>query len=369
MTIGTDAQCFKVGGAVRDTLLGRPVSEVDWVVVGSTPQAMLDAGFSQVGKDFPVFLHPTTHEEYALARTERKRGRGYHGFDIDAHPDVTLEEDLQRRDLTVNAMAMTEDGEIIDPYGGQRDLEARLLRHVSPAFAEDPLRVLRTARFAARYHYLGFRVADETLELMRQLSHSGELGTLAKERVWQELQKGLSERSPQIMLSTLQACDALAALFPEWAEHTDEEHLALLARSTELNVDCRFALATSALPTDSVKKLCTQLNAPKVPAHLAQLYRRVLPLPQADSGSAEDTLHVLERADTLRRPELIEQLCEMESVRTGDHYQHLMQAADAMRAVTSDALIAQGFSGKALGEALREARLQAVSDSLKETAP
>ena len=266
-------------------------------------------------------------------------------------------------------MAMTEDGEIIDPYGGQRDLDARLLRHVSPAFAEDPLRVLRTARFAARYHYLGFSVADETLALMRQLSHSGELSTLAKERVWQELQKGLGERSPQIMLSTLQACDALPALFPDWAEHTDDKLLSLLAKSTQLSVDCRFALATSALPAASVKKLCAQLNAPKVPAHLAQLYSRVLPLPQANSSSADEALELLEQADTLRRPELIEQLCELESLRTGDNYQYLLQAASAMRGVTSDALIAQGFSGKALGKALREQRLQAVSDSLQETAP
>ncbi|MBB3048126.1 tRNA nucleotidyltransferase (CCA-adding enzyme) [Litorivivens lipolytica] len=364
MKLADGAQCYKVGGAVRDYLLKRDVKEVDWVVVGSTPQAMLAAGFTQVGKDFPVFLHPSTHEEYALARTERKRGRGYHGFEIDAHPDVTLEEDLQRRDLTVNAMAMTDEGDIIDPYRGQHDLEARLLRHVSPAFAEDPLRVLRTARFAARYHYLGFTIAEETLALMRQLSRSGELATLAKERVWQEIQKGLGEQSPQVMLSTLQDCEALPTLFPEWADSIEPSLLDLLSHSTALSVDCRFALSTSGLSHKVVKCLCTELTVPKVPGHLAQLYATVLPLPHVDDCSPEAAQALLEKADVLRRPELIEQLCAVEALRTGQDYKHLLSAAAAMQAVTSDALIAEGFSGKALGQALREQRLHAIKNAL-----
>ena len=186
---------YKVGGAVRDRLLGRPVTEIDWVVVGATAEAMLEQGYRPVGADFPVFLHPQSGEEYALARTERKSGRGYGGFTFHASPEVTLEEDLIRRDLTINAIAEDQQGNLIDPYGGQRDLQARQLRHVSPAFAEDPLRVLRVARFAARYAPLGFSVAPETLELMHQLAESGELDALTPERSWKEISRALMELS------------------------------------------------------------------------------------------------------------------------------------------------------------------------------
>lgn len=189
---------YLVGGAVRDALLGLPVKDKDWVVVGATPQEMLDAGYQQVGRDFPVFLHPQTHEEYALARTERKSGSGYTGFTCYAAPDVTTEADLQRRDLTINALARDDDGQIIDPYHGRRDLEARLLRHVSPAFGEDPLRVLRVARFAARYAHLSFRIADETLALMREMTAAGELEHLTPERVWKETENALTTRNPQV---------------------------------------------------------------------------------------------------------------------------------------------------------------------------
>lgn len=210
-------QIYKVGGAVRDRLLGRTVSEVDWLVVGATPEEMQARGFRPVGADFPVFLHPQTGEEYALARTERKSGRGYGGFTFHASPDVTLEEDLQRRDLTINAIAEDHSGQLIDPYGGQSDLQARLLRHVSPAFAEDPLRVLRVARFAARYAELGFRIAGETLELMRQLARSGELSALTAERSWKEISRALMEPRPDVFIQVLQDCEALAELFPELA--------------------------------------------------------------------------------------------------------------------------------------------------------
>ena len=206
------ARIYQVGGVVRDELLGRPNADRDYVVVGVTPETMLASGFRPVGRDFPVFLHPDTNEEYALARTERKHGRGYRGFEFFASPDVTLEEDLARRDLTINAMARSEDGRLVDPYGGQSDLAAGLLRHVSPAFVEDPLRVLRVARFAAR---LGFAVAPETEALMRAIVTSGELGTLAPERIWQELAKGLSEARPSRMLAVLRECGALAQLLPE----------------------------------------------------------------------------------------------------------------------------------------------------------
>jgi tRNA nucleotidyltransferase (CCA-adding enzyme) len=203
---------YRVGGSVRDELLGRPVADRDWVVVGATPEMLIASGFKPVGRDFPVFLHPETREEHALARTERKHGRGYRGFEFFASPEVTLEQDLTRRDLTINAMARDEDGVLIDPFHGANDLRAGVLRHVSPAFAEDPLRVLRVARFAARF---GFTVAPETRELMRQLVASGELAELAPERVWQELSRGLMEAQPSRMLAVLRDCGALGQLLPE----------------------------------------------------------------------------------------------------------------------------------------------------------
>jgi len=206
---------YLVGGAVRDKLLGRTVRERDWVVVGATPEQMKALGYRQVGRDFPVFLHPETHEEYALARTERKTAPGYRGFEVHAAPEVTLEEDLQRRDLTINALAEDETGEIIDYHGGLDDLDKRLLRHVSPAFAEDPVRILRVARFAARYAHLGFRVADETIGLMRRMVEDGEADALVPERIWQELEKALGERSPAVFFEVLRDCGALKVIFPE----------------------------------------------------------------------------------------------------------------------------------------------------------
>ncbi|HXQ99184.1 MAG TPA: multifunctional CCA addition/repair protein, partial [Pseudomonas sp.] len=208
-------QIYKVGGAVRDRLLGKPVADTDWVVVGASTDDMLIKGYRPVGTDFPVFLHPLTGEEYALARTERKTGRGYGGFVFHASPDVTLEQDLIRRDLTINAIAEDKDGHLTDPYHGQRDLELRILRHVSPAFAEDPLRVLRVARFAARYAPDGFTIARETLQLMRQLSGSGELQALTPERSWKEISRALMEREPQVFIEVLRDCGALEVLMPE----------------------------------------------------------------------------------------------------------------------------------------------------------
>ena len=206
---------YLVGGAVRDQLLGFPVKDRDWIVVGATPATLLSLGYQQVGKDFPVFLNPKTKEEYALARTERKAGAGYTGFICDFSPTITLEQDLIRRDLTINAMAQSEDGEIIDPYGGKQDLENRILRHISPAFSEDPLRVLRVARFAARYNSLGFKIASETLALMSELAQSGELQHLTAERVWLETEKALNEKNPEIYFETLHKTGALRVLFPE----------------------------------------------------------------------------------------------------------------------------------------------------------
>lgn len=206
---------YLVGGAVRDRLLDYPVLERDWLVVGATPDTMLEQGYKPVGKDFPVFLHPQTHDEYALARTERKTAPGYKGFDVDANPRVTLEEDLLRRDLTINAMAIGEDGVLVDPFQGQQDLRNRILRHVSPAFSEDPVRILRVARFTARYAHLGFRVAEETRQLMQAMVKSGEADHLVAERVWAELYKALTETTPAAFFQTLKECDALAVIFPE----------------------------------------------------------------------------------------------------------------------------------------------------------
>ncbi|HHJ80914.1 MAG TPA: multifunctional CCA addition/repair protein, partial [Candidatus Tenderia electrophaga] len=208
-------QIYQVGGAVRDKLLGLPVKDHDWVVVGATPDEMRQQGYRQVGKDFPVFLHPQTHEEYALARTERKTGPGYTGFTFHAAVDVSLEEDLIRRDLTINAIAMAEDGSITDPFNGQRDLQQKVLRHVSPAFSEDPVRILRIARFYARFAPLGFTIADETLSLMQTMVSHGEVDTLVAERVWQESQRALGEQQPRAFFETLRHCGALARIFPE----------------------------------------------------------------------------------------------------------------------------------------------------------
>ena len=208
-------QIYLVGGAVRDKLLKRPFHERDWVVVGATPEAMLSLGYRQVGKDFPVFLHPESHEEYALARTERKMAPGYYGFNVHATPDVTLEEDLLRRDLTINAMAEQHDGTLVDPFNGQQDIKDRVLRHVSPAFSEDPVRILRLARFAARFAHLGFTIAEETMMLMREMVESGEVDALVAERVWAELDKALGEQSPSRFFEVLRECGALARLFPE----------------------------------------------------------------------------------------------------------------------------------------------------------
>src|SRR6476660_2054061 len=249
-------KAYIVGGAVRDELLGLPVKDRDWVVVGATPEEMLAKGFKPVGKDFPVFLHPRTHEEYALARTERKSGRGYKGFTVHASPEVTLEEDLRRRDLTINAMAKAEDGTLIDPYGGKRDLEQHILRHVSEAFAEDPVRILRVARFAARF---GFDVAPETMALMKQMVASGEADYLVPERVWQEFAKGLMEAAPARMFAVLQECGLRPKLLPELgAVGTLQGSLAQ-----------RFArLRWQAEPKD-VEKLCDRLKVPSEPRELA----------------------------------------------------------------------------------------------------
>lgn len=381
-------QIYKVGGAVRDRLLGRPVTEVDWVVVGASAEQMQTLGYRPVGADFPVFLHPKTGEEYALARTERKSGRGYGGFTFYASPEVTLEEDLIRRDLTINAMAENEQGQLFDPYNGQADLAARTLRHVSPAFAEDPLRVLRVARFAARYAELGFTVADETLALMRQLAESDELQALTPERCWKEISRALMEPRPDVFVQVLRDCGALAVLFPEidtlFADHTgkDEQLLRVLRQCAhhEQSVSIRWACLLHPLEQNSSEpgsnqRLIEAVNARyKVPRDCQELALLVGEFQRhaqraLELGAAE-LFDMLQHFDIHRRPERFEQFiaaCEMiasahSSSEQRSHPQSawLRTAADAVRSVEAKTLIAQGYKGAELGEALKRERFNAI---------
>ena len=408
-------QIYKVGGAVRDRLLGRPISEVDWVVVGASAEQMLELGYRPVGADFPVFLHPQTGEEYALARTERKSGRGYGGFTFHASPDVTLEQDLIRRDLTVNAMAEDDQGNLIDPYNGQQDLEARILRHVSPAFAEDPLRVLRVARFAARYAPLGFSVAPETLMLMRQLAESGELAHLTAERSWKEISRALMEPRPDVFVQVLRDCGALAALLPEvddlfgvpqpQAHHpeidTGVHVLSVLRQCAEhdqpLNVRWASLLhdvGKGLTPEDEwprhiaheqkglrlIQAINERCKAPRDCAELAMLVgefhthgHRALEL------RPSTLLELLQRFDVFRRPQRFAEFvaaCEMDArgrlgLEQRDYPQgaYLLGAAEAARQVPVKPLLEKGFKGAELGEALNRERLQALKAYKAQHAP
>jgi len=402
---------YLVGGAVRDQLLGRAVTERDWVVVGATPQAMLDAGFRPVGSDFPVFLHPDSGEEYALARTERKQGHGYHGFVFQADPSVTLEQDLERRDLTVNAMAREPGGALVDPYGGLQDLKARRLRHVSPAFAEDPLRVLRVARFAARYHYLGFYVADETLTLMRTLADSGELAHLTAERVWKETARALMERTPQIYFQVLEQCGALKVILPELAAlrgipqraeyHPEVDTLVhqylVLEQASRMNLSlpARYAVLVHDLGKGTTpqsewprhiahelrsKKLADKVSERlKVPRDCAELGRLVAEFHTHAHRALElrpDTLWKLFRTlDIARRPERLADFvmaCEADargreglSENPYPQADYLRAAARAALAIDINALKQQGHEGAALGQAIERARIQALTEHKK----
>ncbi|WP_342247856.1 multifunctional CCA addition/repair protein [Pseudomonas sp. OTU2001] len=359
---------YKVGGAVRDRLLGRPVSDIDWLVVGATVEEMHAKGFRPVGADFPVFLHPKTGEEYALARTERKSGRGYGGFTFHASPDVTLEEDLIRRDLTINAMAEDEMGTVYDPYHGQDDLDQRLLRHVSPAFAEDPLRVLRVARFAARYAPLGFRVADETLELMRQISASGELQALTAERSWKEIERALMEAQPQVFFQVLHACGALRELLPEFDD--TPKALAALEQAAmhEQTLQVRWACLLQSLTPGAIKAVNQRLKAPRECQELALLTGECLKLGnQAQELPATALLELLQKFDVYRRPQRFEDFliaCEMTALGEGKagypQADYLRGAAAAARAVDVKPLVLTGLTGQALGEALKGERLKAL---------
>jgi len=401
---------YLVGGAVRDALLDYPVAEQDWVVVGARPEDLLAQGYRQVGKDFPVFLHPETRQEYALARTERKRGHGHTGFTVDYNPSVSLEDDLRRRDLTINAMAQDSAGRIIDPYGGRADLEQRLLRHVSDAFAEDPLRVLRTARFAARYAHLQFTVAPATIELMAKIVAAGELDHLPPERVWQELDKAMGERNPEVFVQVLRDCGALEQLLPEVdvlfgipqpAQHHPEidtgEHLLMALRQAAALSDAsevRFAvllhdLGKGTTPREQwprhigheargdklVAGVCDRLRAPRRHRELARhVCRYHLQCHRALELRGKTVLKLLTATDALRRPDRFEPFllaCEADArgrlgLERQDYPQadYLRRALAAARGVTAGQFAGQDLSGEALGRAI-EAERERVLEAMR----
>jgi tRNA nucleotidyltransferase (CCA-adding enzyme) len=338
---------------VRDELLGLPVQDRDYVVVGSTPEEMERLGYKPVGKDFPVFLHPQTHEEYALARTERKSGRGYKGFSVHASPEVTLEDDLRRRDLTINAMAKAADGSLIDPYGGKRDLEQRILRHVSEAFAEDPVRILRVARFAARF---GFSVAPETMALMRRMVQSGETDYLVPERVWQEFAKGLMEREPERMFEVLEACSLQKKLLPELRER--------IGLSGSLAV--RFARLCWPLKESEVEALCERLKVPSDVRELALLAcRNRVALRASRIATPQALLELLKRADAFRRPVRFGELLEVarRDVPIVDTTR-LERAYKAAAAVDAGAVAAAAPSPADIPRLIDERRIEAITRAL-----
>jgi tRNA nucleotidyltransferase (CCA-adding enzyme) len=350
---------YLVGGAVRDALLGRPVHEKDYVVIGATVDEMLAQGFQPVGKAFPVFLHPNTKEEYALARTEKKVDKGYHGFTFHADPSVTLEEDLIRRDLTINAIAQDEEGHLIDPYGGQKDLNDRVLRHVSDAFVEDPVRILRIARFSARFAPLGFTVAPETLRLMRTMVENGEVDALVAERVWKEMQSALGEPCPEAFFELLQSCGALQKLFPEiqaW-----EKPLTALKASVKLTQDpiIRFAALMQAQNTDTLDAFSKHYRLPNEYPELASLVIRFQdPCHRALLLSAEELITLLESLDAFRRPERLDPwltACEVAAPEAERIRKAYRAAADV-----DTAALAQGLQGLAIREAIHQARVAAI---------
>lgn len=402
-------QVFRVGGAVRDALLGWPVHDEDWVVVGATPEEMILAGYLPVGKDFPVFLHPETREEYALARTERKTARGYHGFAFHAAPDVTLEQDLARRDLTINAIAQDAEGKLIDPFGGRQDLRERRLRHVTEAFREDPVRILRVARFAARY--TEFSVAAETQALMREMVEAGEVDALVPERVWQELARGLMEERPSRMFEVLRGCGALVRLLPEvdrlWgvpqrAEYHPEVdtgvHLMMvldMSARLQAPLPVRFACLTHDLgkgttPADALPKhighevrsarllkdVCERLRVPAECRQLADVVAREHGnIHRSEGIGAAAVVRLLERCDAFRKPQRFDQVllaCECDARgRLGLEQRHyaprprLLAALDAARQVSTADIAAaahqQGLEGPAIGERIQRARTAAVA--------
>lgn len=398
---------YLVGGAVRDQLLGLPVKDKDYVVVGSQPEELVAQGYLPVGKDFPVFLHPETHDEYALARTERKTARGYHGFSFNTAPNVTLEQDLERRDLTINAMAMDTDGQVVDPFGGQQDLKDKVLRHVSDAFAEDPVRVLRVARFMSRLAHLGFTVHPDTLALMQQLVQQGEVAELVAERVWQEIKNSLNQETPSAFFLTLRDCGALKVLLPEldalfgipqtkkWHPEVDTGIHAMLAidQAKNLENDVAYAVMVHDLgkgitPADIlpshyghemagvplVKAVSKRLKVPnhykKLALLVCQWHLHAHTIMELNPKTIEK---LFSRLNAYRQPKLLEkfvQACEADATgRWGDEFQTYPQADQirhlfkAARNIDKQPLFELGYEGEELGRRIRQLRIAAIQSS------
>ena len=387
-------QVYLVGGAVRDALLNRKVVERDYVVVGATPEEMLSQGFTQVGKDFPVFLHPKTQEEYALARTERKSGKGYTGFVCDASSSVTLEEDLLRRDLTVNAIAQDNFGKLIDPYGGKKDLENRVLRHVSEAFSEDPLRVFRVARFATRYAYLGFTIATETMALMQSMAQSGELSTLSAERVWQETKRSLLEKTPHVFFTVLNQAHGLNDWFTELESNLDTA-LATLKTAVDLEkaeneslvkdtgsetplpdssnsetarLITRFTALLSHLGEEDAKHLCSRLKVQNQVSEIVILACKFKDFLLSMQNSPADLLALFNGCDAWRREERFTLLisafapyAHSKGVDWQEQQKRIENALAAAKQVNVQDIIATGVKGPEIKDALNQAKLSAIA--------
>lgn len=384
-------QTYLVGGAVRDTLLNRRVVERDYVVVGATVEEMLAKGYTQVGKDFPVFLHPKTADEYALARTERKSGKGYTGFICNASPTVTLEEDLKRRDLTVNAIAQHPDGTLIDPYGGQQDIANKVLRHVSEAFSEDPLRVFRVARFATRYHYLQFTIAPETIALMQQMAQSGELKALSPERVWQETKRSLLENSPAVFVEVLRDIHGLNDWFGELTTsqaslndaiealthtHTDKESSTPYKIKTPEQLLCiRFSALCSGLSAPQTRALCQRLRVPNSVSDVAQLVSQHKDTLLSDALFKADTLLTLfNQADAWRRPERFDlvlaamtPLAQINLVAWPARNALIVECLEAANRVNPQEIIARGIKGPEIRTALNKAKYENIAAVISNT--
>jgi len=358
-------EIYLVGGAVRDQLLGLPVKEKDWVVTGSTPAEMLKKGYRQVGKDFPVFLHPETNEEYALARMERKVGKGYTGFDFDASEKVTLEEDLLRRDLTINAIAQTVDGkQYVDPFHGREDLQKKILRHVSPAFIEDPVRILRIARFSARFVSLGFGIAPETLAFMQEMVKSGEVNALVAERVWKELERALAEKNPEQFFQVLGDCNALTVLFPE----IENKHISLLKKTATVtdDVEIRFTALMFYLTPEQIKKFCQEYRVGNNFRDLALLVaRHYQDAVNAKNLPAEKLLNLFQTTDAFRRGDRFEKwfaACQSLATALEDNLpaDWLQEIYEAIKKTDFAAENYPHLKGKEIGDFISQQRLAAI---------
>ncbi len=366
-------QVYLVGGAVRDTLLKRPVKERDYVVVGATPEQLIALGYQQVGNDFPVFLHPQSKDEYALARTERKQGQGYTGFICDFSPSISLEEDLIRRDLTINAMAFDDNSTLIDPYNGQQDLHDKLLRHVSDAFCEDPLRILRVARFAARYHYLDFKIAPETLALMTSMVARGEINTLTKERVWKEIEKSLEDGAIYIFCDVLSQIGALAHVVPSleknWHQHASDalkQQIAALDAQSESFQIAQFCLWLKTLNPEQVVALTSHLRLPKRYSDALVLFNEFHNqlLTRLDK---EIILQLFNSADLWRRQERLSIFLDTFSVlstKANQIAEKIRSIALHVAAIDVQEIIKQGFKGAEIKNQLDKRRQQIIADSL-----